>query len=135
MINFSKKSSSLQILGKLEAEVMEIVWENKNITVREVFEVIKKKRKIAYTTVMTIMDRLFTKKMLKRKMEGKTHVYFAYFTKNDFVKKTSQKIIDNLVQDFGEIAITQFANTLDQVDPKKLKLLKDKVNSKDNGSN
>lgn len=125
-----KQSSSFKVFGKLEKEVMEIIWRYDMVTVREVFEEIKKKRKIAYTTVMTILDRLFEKGILKRKKQGKTYLYDAKSTKNDFIKKTSRKIINDLVSDFGDVALAQFANTLDNVDPKKLGQLKEKIRGK-----
>lgn len=127
MVNRAKKQSSLKVLGELEKEIMEIIWSQKTAKVRDVFEEIRKKRKIAYTTVMTIMDRLYEKKILKRRKKGKTYFYTANYGKNDFLKRTSQKIIDDLIKDFGEVAIAQFVNTLDQVDADKLKLLKQKI--------
>lgn len=128
MVKVTKKqSSSLRVFGELEREVMDIVWSKKTITVREVYETIKKKRRIAYTTVMTIMDRLFVKKILNRKKVGKTYNYYAGVSKVYFFKKTSKKIIDSLIQDFGEVAIAQFASTIDRVDQKKLKMLREKI--------
>lgn len=130
MINIDKRQSSLKVLGALEREVMELIWSQKGTTVREIWQAIKKRRTIAYTTVMTIMDRLFEKKILKRKKQGKTYLYLANSSKTDFLRKTSQKIIADLINDYGEVAIAQFANAIDQVDPKKLKLLKEKIKAK-----
>ncbi|MDP2684340.1 MAG: BlaI/MecI/CopY family transcriptional regulator [bacterium] len=118
---------ALKIFGTLEREVMEIIWVKRSVTVREIFEQIKQKRKIAYTTVMTIMDRLFTKGILKRKKLGKTYLYNSFVTKSDFFEKTSKNIINDLIHDFGDVAIAQFVNTLDTVDPKKLKILREKL--------
>lgn len=123
----TKKSSALRVFGDLEREVMGIVWSEKTITVRDVYEKINKKRRIAYTTVMTIMDRLFVKKLLKRKKVGKTYFYSADASKENFLERTSKKIIDGLIQDFGEVAIAQFATTIDNVDPKKLKMLRERI--------
>ena len=123
----TKKSSTLRVFGDLEREVMDIIWSKKTITVRDVYETIKKKRQIAYTTVMTIMDRLFVKKLLKRRKVGKTYYYSADASKENFLERTSKSIIDGLVRDFGEVAIAQFATTIDKVDPKKLKMLREKI--------
>ena len=124
------KHPSLRVLGELEKEVMEIIWISGAVTVRYVYESIKKSRKIAYTTVMTIMDRLFAKKILKRKKEGKTYRYSSSFNKNDFFEQTSRNIINNLVKDFGEVALAQFVNTLDQIDAHKLQALKERIKAK-----
>ncbi len=125
-----KKQPPVRVLGELEKEVMEFVWANESAMVRDVFEFVKKSRKIAYTTVMTIMDRLFTKKILKRSKKGKTYIYTAGISKNDFFKQTSRKIIRNLVQDFGDVALAQFVDTLDKFDARKLQELKDSINVK-----
>ena len=58
-----------KFLGDLECEIMEIVWKlsssNPTVTVREVYDALRKKREIAYTTVMTTMVRLSEKGLLK----------------------------------------------------------------------
>ena len=130
MIKLKKKQPALRVFGELEREVMNIVWNNKRVSVRYVYEALKKKRKIAYTTVMTIMDRLFSKKVLKRYKEGKTYFYQSDRTKEVFLEKASEAIISNLVSDFGDVAIAQFLNTLDQVDPQKLSQLRKKLKAK-----
>ena len=54
---------------------MKIVWQLKTATVRNVYETLLKRRKIAYTTVMTMMRILEKKGFLKRWQEGQTYVY------------------------------------------------------------
>lgn len=54
-------------LGELENEVMARLWQwNRLVTVREVLEDLQREREIAYTTVMTVMDKLFQKGWLRR---------------------------------------------------------------------
>ena len=54
---------------------MKVVWEHETATVRDVYETLLKRRKIAYTTVMTMMRILETKKYLKRKQSDRAYVY------------------------------------------------------------
>lgn len=54
---------------------MKIVWQLEKATVRDVYEELLKRRKIAYTTVMTMMKILETKKHLKKTAEDRAHVY------------------------------------------------------------
>lgn len=122
-----KQSSDIKILGELESQVMELVWNGVSVAVRDVYSHLKRKRKIAYTTIMTIMDRLYEKRILKRKKVGKTYVYSAVQDKEKFFKAASQRVINDLMSNYGEVAIAQFINTLDAVDPKKIKKLRDKV--------
>jgi predicted transcriptional regulator len=63
------------MLTPLELDVMKAVWRRPPITVRDVQELVRPSRHLAYTTVMTIMDRLRHKGFLTRKLDGRTHLY------------------------------------------------------------
>jgi predicted transcriptional regulator len=67
-----RKSSTLT---EQELEIMKIIWRIGEVTVRQVYEEILKERKIAYTTVMTMMGILEEKKFLKKTRTEKAHVY------------------------------------------------------------
>ena len=54
---------------------MKIVWERESSTVRDVYEALLKKRKVAYTTVMTMMKILEQKKYLKKTQLDRAYVY------------------------------------------------------------
>jgi predicted transcriptional regulator len=63
------------ILTGQELEIMKIVWERESATVRDVYEALLERRKVAYTTVMTMMKILETKKYLKRTQLDRAYVY------------------------------------------------------------
>jgi len=63
------------MLTPLELDIMKAVWRHAPITVREVQEAIRPGRQLAYTTVMTIMDRLHHKGFLRRNLRSRTHYY------------------------------------------------------------
>jgi predicted transcriptional regulator len=95
-------------LGPLEANVMEAIWTAKApITVREIHEVLKKHKKIAYTTVMSTMDRLFEKGLLDRKIEkGRGGLYYVYWPpleKQSFQKSAVREVLASLIGNFGEV--------------------------------
>ncbi len=63
-------------LGELENEVMTRLWQwNRPVTVREVLEDLLQERELAYTTVMTVMDKLFQKGWLRREQDGRAFRY------------------------------------------------------------
>lgn len=65
-------------LGELENEVMTRVWQwNRPVTVREVLLDLQSERDIAYTTVMTVLDKLFRKGWLRREQVGRAYRYEA----------------------------------------------------------
>jgi BlaI family penicillinase repressor len=79
-------------LTEQELEIMKVVWELKTATVRDIYEVLLRRRKIAYTTVMTMMNILEEKGYLKKRAEDKAYVYQ--------VTQPKAKVIKAMVQDF-----------------------------------
>ena len=63
------------MLTPLELDIMKAVWRLAPVTVRDVQQAIRPSRNLAYTTVMTIMDRLYHKGFLTRRLESRTHLY------------------------------------------------------------
>ncbi len=58
-----------------ELAIMKVVWSLKDATVREVYETLRERRRIAYTTVMTMMNILETKGYLKKAQDGRAFRY------------------------------------------------------------
>jgi predicted transcriptional regulator len=73
-------------IGDVELEILSIVWEKRQATVQDVLDVILKKRKVAYTSVMTMMRNLAEKGFLKYRTQGRTFVYSAA-VKSDKIKQ------------------------------------------------
>ena len=112
----------------LEAEVMEEVWrEDGEITVRDVLETLNKRsrRKRAYTTLMTIMGRLHEKGLLRRKLRGKTHHYFPAVTRDQYVQARARSQVDELVADYGDVALAHFARQVDSLGAERAKRLRE----------
>jgi len=58
-----------------ELEIMKVVWSRRSATVRDVYEDLRSRRRIAYTTVMTMMNILERKGHLKKRAEGRSFLY------------------------------------------------------------
>lgn len=58
-----------------ELEIMKVVWQRGQVTVRDVYETLLARRRIAYTTVMTMMRVLEDKGHLKKRQDERAHVY------------------------------------------------------------
>ncbi len=71
---------------------MKIVWERQTATVRDVYEALRERRKVAYTTVMTMMKILEQKGYLNRKQVERAYVYRPAQPKS--------KVIRAMVRDF-----------------------------------
>ena len=75
-----------------ELELMKIVWQKGQATVRDVYETLLEHRKIAYTTVMTMMGILEAKGYLKKNRDAKAYVYRP--------TKGKSKVLGSMVSDF-----------------------------------
>jgi len=75
-----------------ELAIMKVVWELETATVRDVYETLRKKRTIAYTTVMTMMRILEEKGYLTRSSSDRAHVYTP--------AKPRQQVVGAMVRDF-----------------------------------
>src|SRR5579864_4964476 len=62
-------------LTEQELEIMKVVWERDSATVRDVYEALLERRKVAYTTVMTMMKILEQKNYLKKDQSDRAFVY------------------------------------------------------------
>lgn len=116
----SSQSSPLQLdslLGKLENQIMDILWSKKEATVREVLERLRRKRKIAYTTVMTVMDNLFQKNYLTREKCGKAYCYRPRLSRDKFLEQNVSQIVDQLIAEYGSLATVHFVQKLESIDP------------------
>lgn len=95
-------------LGPLEHQIMDIVWKQKKSTVYSVVEDLCQEKKLAYTTVMTVMSRLAKKGVLTRKKKGKTYYYQPSETKDQFIHQVVKNTISKMVNMFGEEALIAF---------------------------
>lgn len=126
-INLAKDQTAAvlsNLLGSLELEVMEFMWQAGEATVRQVGEAISRKRPIAYTTVMTVMGHLVDKGLLSRTMEGKRYRYRLTQSKSEFLYQASQRMIRTLVNDFGDLAVAGFLGEISKIEPDRLEQLR-----------
>jgi len=80
------------VLTNQELEIMKIIWNRSSSTVREVYEELLKRRKIAYTTVMTMMGTLEHKGRLRKSEQGRAYVYMPV--------ESQTKVVGSMVQEF-----------------------------------
>jgi len=106
--------NSIKALSDSELEIMEIVWRQSQTCVRDVLDELKKKKKIAYTTVMTVMSRLHEKGVLKRKMNTSgAFVYMPASDKKTFIEKKAGKMIKGFLNEYGDVAVAQFLDVIE----------------------
>ncbi|MBN2316333.1 MAG: BlaI/MecI/CopY family transcriptional regulator [Sedimentisphaerales bacterium] len=92
------RKKSLDHFGELQRAVIEVVWELGEASVRQVWKRLCRNKELAYTTVLTAMQRLERAGWLKHRVEGKKHVYLPTRTRAQAgagsVKKFVQRMFD-----------------------------------------
>ena len=83
-------------LGKLELEVMKLIWDKGQATVREVWEELYPEKGLAYTTVATVMKQLEGKKFLDHSEKERTYVYRPAIDQKSISQGLLKELIDGL---------------------------------------
>ncbi len=95
---------SKEKLTPRELAIMQVVWDRGEATVRDVHEVLSRERKVAYTTVMTLMNILATKGHVARRQDDRAYVYSP--------ARPRQQVVGRLVRDFVDRVFSGSAQPL-----------------------
>ena len=82
-------------LGKLERETMYEVWKRKEVSVRTLETAFGER--IAYTTIMTTLDRLYKKGLLKRRKESRAFLYSPRYSLEELERGVTEDVISTLL--------------------------------------
>jgi predicted transcriptional regulator len=82
-------------LGKLERQVLDETWQRREVSVRDIYVAFGEK--IAYTTLMTTLDRLFRKRLLDRRKDGRAFLYTPAVSRQEFEHGIREDVIDGLL--------------------------------------
>ena len=100
--------------------MMERIWRSGEISVRDVHSEFA--NRLAYTTVMTTMDRLYKKGMLQRRKEGKDFLYVAALTEQEYQERLTHHLFGMVLHD-GKNSGAVLSNFVDAVSDTDEKLL------------
>jgi len=121
----------IKALSDLEQEVMQIVWENDSSSVRDVLKKISKTKELAYTTVATILLRLYEKGLLTRNDKDFAILYSPKISKEDYSKSIAGSFFNKFFQSFGDTAIASFAESIEELPKEKKKYFLDLLEKHD----
>ncbi len=111
-----RKHTLAEVLGPLENEIMNVVWDLGEVTVRDVHTALEAKRAIAYTTVMTTLGRLADKGFLRRIEQQPAHHYDAIVSREEYADSTVRSVVDWLVDHFPDPAVAYFVDRVEKED-------------------
>ena len=109
----------MKSISELEQQVMDIVWQFKGCSVRDVVKKLRSTRKLAYTTVATILQRLYDKGMVERKEGKQGYTYYSKLSKQSYSKKLAKSFLSNFFKSYGDSAIASFAETIEELPQEK----------------
>ena len=112
--------------GELEAVLMDRIWEHDGpVTVRELFDELRRERPIAYTTVMSTMDNLHRKGWLARDKDGKAYRYTAVASRDEY----SARLMREAMAEAGdtEAVLSHFVAAMDGDQSQVLREVLDKL--------
>lgn len=79
-----------------EMEILQVLWEEGDSTVREVHEILSAKKDAGYTTTLKLMQIMHDKGLLNRNDEAKSHIYTAAVKKESMQKQAVSKMINGM---------------------------------------
>ena len=96
-------------LGELEQRIMEVIWDRPGSSVREVADGMRGETDRAYTTVMTTLDRLHRKGLLRREKDGLAWRYTALLDRAAWERQLADQLAAELVAhgDIGLVALVE----------------------------
>lgn len=128
--HFGRPKASLDQLGRLETEVMQRAWARKEISVRDLHA--EMAGRLAYTTLMTTMDRLHKKGLLKRRKDGKAYIYSAAMSEREYQESLTQHLFGIMLGDRqnSNAVLSHFVDAVSKSDAKMLNELEEIVKAK-----
>ncbi|HLY99441.1 MAG TPA: BlaI/MecI/CopY family transcriptional regulator [Candidatus Angelobacter sp.] len=117
-------------LGALESELMQRIWARGEISVRDLHAELASR--LAYTTIMTTLDRLYKKGLLHRRKTGKAYCYTAALAEDEYRQHITEHLIGMALHDgpSNGAVLSCFVNAVSEADQQMLDHLDDLVKAK-----
>ncbi|MBI5827348.1 MAG: BlaI/MecI/CopY family transcriptional regulator [Deltaproteobacteria bacterium] len=126
----SAKEGYGKVLGRLEQEILDVLWKSGPLNGKEIFSDIRRKRDLALTTVLTVIERL-AKKGLVRKTRGESvYLFEAAYSRDGFAREVSQEVLKSIFDISRSGACASFVDMLARVDPVELEELSSMIEKK-----
>lgn len=128
--HFGRQKNSLVPLGELETDLMERAWAHQEVSVRALHQ--EMKGRLAYTTLMTTMDRLYKKGLLLRRKDGKAYLYSPALSEREYQESLTQHFFGMMLDDprNSNAVLSRFVDAVSDADAKMLRELEEIVKAK-----
>jgi predicted transcriptional regulator len=106
--------------GDLEYAILSAVLDMGSATVREIHARVGEPESLAYTTTATVLDRLFAKRLVGRRLVGKSFTYSARIKRADLERRRTKTMLEHLVGAAPVPAMANLVDAVEAIDPKLL---------------
>ena len=128
---FKQRNPWEAALGHLETHLMELVWRQGESSVHDVMRVLE--RPLAYTTVMTTLDRLYKKGLLDRRKEERAFFYSPRFSRAEWERRRAGELVAGFLANpsaTGELLVSCFVEAVGERDQALLDKLEGAIRKK-----
>jgi predicted transcriptional regulator len=125
-MNDRASSPNSSSVGALEASVLDALWAGSDLSTPEVHQRVGQPRGLAYTTILTVLQRLYRKGLVTRTEHGKAHVYSAAISRDQFAERRGQFLAGALVE-LGPAGVTAFLSEAGRLDPDIVALIRRQI--------
>ena len=126
-----RRQSQQLVLGLLEMQVMNVAWSVGRCSVRDVVE--RLNSKLAYTTVMTTLDRLFKKGLLEREKSERAFLYSPALSSQDWERRRAGDLVAGFLagpEPSRDLLLSSLVDAVGQHDAVLLDELEEKIRKK-----
>lgn len=127
-----KNKAPEKLLTDVELEFMSVIWKLGEASVNEVLEQLPSERRVAYTSVSTILRILEQKGVLETRKEGRGHVYVPLLKKTDYESRTLQHVVEKVFDGTPVALVRQLLGSV-KMKPEELSELKSLLNKLEKG--
>jgi predicted transcriptional regulator len=113
-------------LGELEAAVLEALWDHGELSTPDVHEVVGEPRGLAYTTILTVLQRLTKKGLVRRSAGGRSHVHAPTLSREEFANRRAESLAGMLVE-IGTTGVGAFLAEARRLDPEVIETLRQRL--------
>ncbi len=113
-------------VGELEASVLSALWDSGELSTPAVFNKVGNPRGLAYTTILTVLQRLNRKGLVCRRSEGKAHVYSPAMSREQFSGRRGEYLAGVMVE-LGGAGLSAFLTEARRLDPAFLAMLRSQL--------
>jgi|GEM_PF-1530054 len=103
-------------VGELEASVLEALWRDGELSTPAMYETVGKPRQLAYTTILTVLQRLYRKGLVKREERGRSHLYSPAMSREQFAALRGQSLA-GAFNGLGAAGVSAFLAEATRLDP------------------